>query len=100
MGEKQMYVVLLRFAANRAKASQFMAGHNEWLRRGFDAEVFLLAGSLQDKMGGGILAHNVTLAELQERVDGDPFVVEQVVSAEIIAISPARADDRLAFLLS
>jgi len=31
-----MYVVLLNFAANKARAGDFMAGHKAWLKRGFD----------------------------------------------------------------
>jgi len=31
-------------------------------------------------------------------VNGDPFVIENVVSAEIHEIAPARTDERLAFL--
>jgi hypothetical protein len=32
-------------------------------------------------------------------VNDDPFVVEDVVSAEILELAPSRADERLAFLL-
>jgi hypothetical protein len=32
-------------------------------------------------------------------VNGDPFVAQNVVSAEIVEIAPARADARLEFLL-
>jgi uncharacterized protein YciI len=60
--------------------------------------VFLLVGSLQPNTGGGIVAHNTSLLDLQHRVNDDPFVAENVVNAEIIEISPAKADDRLAFL--
>ena len=94
-----MFVVLLKFSDNKAKAGQFMDGHNQWLRRGFDDGVFLLAGSLQPGRGGGIVAHNTSLAELQGRVNSDPFVVENVVTAEVLQIAPSRADARLQFLL-
>lgn len=94
-----MYIVLLRFASNKAQAGQFMEGHNAWIKRGFDDGVFLLIGSLQPKLGGGIVAHNTSLSELQHRVNDDPFVAQNVVSAEILEISPAKADDRLGFLL-
>ena len=94
-----MFIILLRFSANKGQAGQHMAGHNAWLKRGFDDGVFLLAGSIQPQAGGGIVAHGTTLAELQQRVNDDPFVAEDVVSAEIIGITPARADERLAFLL-
>lgn len=93
-----MFIVLLKFSDNKSRAEQFMEGHKEWLRRGFDDGVFLLAGSLKPNLGGGVLAHNTSLPELQSRVDADPFVAENVVKAEILELAPSRADERLRFL--
>ena len=75
-----MFVVLLRFSDNKGQASDFMEGHNEWIKRGFDDGVFLLVGGLQPSRGGGIVA-------------------QDVVSAEILEIKPAKADERLQFLV-
>jgi uncharacterized protein YciI len=94
-----MFIVLLRFSGNRAEAGRFMEGHREWIARGFDDGVFLLAGSLRPDLGGGILAHNTSLSELQGRLNADPFVAQDVVSAEVLELAPSRADDRLKFLL-
>ena len=94
-----MFIVLLRFSDNKGKAGQFMEGHKDWIKRGFDDGVFLLVGSLQPNQGGAILAHNTSLADLQDRVNADPFVAENVVKAEILEIDPARADSRLDFLV-
>jgi uncharacterized protein YciI len=94
-----MFVVLLKFAENKANAGQFMDGHNAWLRNGFEKGVFQLAGTLQPKHGGAILAHNVALAALQEIVGKDPFVAEKVVSAEIIEIIPSKSSPELRFLM-
>ena len=94
-----MFVVLLRFSANKGQAGQFMDGHNQWIKRGFDDQVFLVVGSLQPNQGGAILAHNTTMADLDARVQQDPFVAEGIVSAEIMEIMPAKADERLRFLL-
>ena len=93
-----MFIVLLKFAANRGQAGQLMEGHKAWLQRGFDDGVFVLAGSLQPNAGGGIVAHNTSLTDLKNRVDGDPFVAENVVSAEILELSASRTDARLDFL--
>ncbi len=94
-----MFVVLLKFSDNKGQAGQYMDGHNAWIKRGFDDDVFLLVGSLQPNRGGGIVAHNTSLADLQSRVNEDPFVMENVVSAEVLEITPAKADERLAFLV-
>jgi uncharacterized protein YciI len=95
-----VFVVLLRFSDHKAKAGQFMEGHKEWIKRGFDDGVFLLVGNLQPNLGGGIVAHNTSLPDLQSRVNNDPFVVENVVKAEIFEIIPARSDARLNFLIN
>lgn len=95
-----MFMVLLKFSANKDRAGRFMAGHMDWIKRGFDDGVFLLAGSLRPDLGGGIVAHNTSLSDLQRRVDNDPFVAEEVVRAEILEIAPSRAEERLSFLLA
>lgn len=94
-----MFVILLKFSKNKDQAGQFMDGHNEWIKSGLADGIFLLVGSLEPKLGGGIVAHNISLSDLQTRVNNDPFVIENVVSAEIIEITPAKVDDRLSFLL-
>ena len=94
-----MFVTLLRFSDNKAKAGEFMEGHKEWIRRGFEDGVFLMSGSLHSNSGGGILAHNTSLSELQARLNEDPFIVENVVRAEILEITPSRAAAPLQFLL-
>lgn len=94
-----MFIVLLKFSSNKSQAGQFMEGHKEWIERGIEDGVFVLVGSLQPNLGGGIVAHNTSLSDLQGRVNDDPFVAENIVSAEILEITPAKVDERLKFLL-
>lgn len=77
-----------------------MENHKAWIKRGFDDGVFLLAGSLEPELGGGILAHNTSLADLQSRLSNDPFVAENVVKPEILELDPGKADERLQFLVN
>jgi len=94
-----MFIILLRFSENKSKAGQFMDDHNKWIQQGYDDGVFLVAGGLQPSLGGGIVAHNSSLTELQNRISRDPFVAENVVCAEILEITPSKVDERLQFLL-
>lgn len=94
-----MYIVLLKFSENKKNASAFMQKHNDWLNHGFDDGVFLVAGSLKPNMGGCIIAHNTSAEELQQRVNEDPFVTENIVTAEIMEISTNQIDQRLNFLV-
>lgn len=93
-----MHIVLLKFAENKGRAADHMAGHNAWLRQGFSDGVFLVAGSLAGGQGGSVIAHGCDRAALEARVAEDPFVAEGVVTAEIVGLSPAVADPRLSFL--
>jgi uncharacterized protein YciI len=94
-----MFLVMLKFSGNKAQAGEHLNGHKEWIKRGFDEGVFLLSGSLQPNLGGAIMAHNVSPSDLSRRVSDDPFVAENIVSAEILEITPSAADERLRFLL-
>ncbi len=94
-----MFVVLLQFSENRREAGEFIAAHDAWLQKGFDDGVFLLAGGLKHAGGAAILAAGLSHSDLVERVEADPFVVNDVVTADVIEISPGRADARLAFLM-
>jgi uncharacterized protein YciI len=95
-----MHVVFLRFGEHKARAGELTESHVEWLTRGFADDVFVLSGTIAPGLGGAILAHNITQAELAERVAEDPFVMHGVVTSEIIEISASRADERLSFLVS
>jgi len=94
-----MFIVNLRFSDNKSQAGSFMEGHNQWIKRGFEDGVFLMAGSLQPGLGGSVIAHGVSREELENRVNEDPFVAENVVTAELLEIEPKKADERLSFLL-
>jgi len=97
-----MFIVLLKFSDNKRNAKEFMAAHKDWIKCGFDDDVFLVVGSLKatDSSGGGIVAHNTSLQSLQKRVNEDPFVEKNIVTAEIVEISENQTDQRLDFLLN
>ena len=94
-----MFIVLLKFSENKSKAGDFMEGHNQWVKRGIDDGVFLVVGSLQPGLGGAVVSHGLSREALEARVSDDPFVVENVVKAEILEIETKMVDDRLSFLL-
>ncbi|MEP3049523.1 MAG: YciI family protein [Roseibium sp.] len=93
-----MFVVTLKFSDNKTEAGAHMAGHKDWIQQGFAKGLFLMVGSLQPNQGGGILAHNTSREDLEAFVQEDPFVSENVVTAEVMEITPARVDNRLEFL--
>ena len=34
-----MFIVLLKLSDNKAQASEFIGGHNEWIKRGFEGRL-------------------------------------------------------------
>ncbi|OJF14257.1 YciI family protein [Couchioplanes caeruleus] len=94
-----MFIVLLRFAENKAAAGEHMPAHQQWINQGLKDQVFLLVGGIQPGPGGAVLAHNMSRSQLQQRLDADPFVIHRVVDAEILEITPSMADPRLDFLM-
>ena len=94
-----MFIVYLKLT-DKSKIAENMDGHNAWLKRGFDEGVFFLAGTIEPKQGGAILAHNIARPDLDVRIAADPFVKNAVVAVEINEITPAKADARLQFLLA
>jgi uncharacterized protein YciI len=85
-----MYIIFLKFGANRSQAGQWMAQHGQWLKQGMDDGVFLMAGSLDQGQGGVVLAQGADRESLLARVAQDPFVEQGVVDAEVHAVAPSR----------
>jgi uncharacterized protein YciI len=95
-----MFVIFLKLAENRHMAGAHLAGHSDWIRQGLDDGVVLLVGSLSGGQGGAIIAHGVALADIDKRLEADPFVAERIVVPEIIEIEPGAVDHRLDFVRS
>jgi len=95
-----MFVIFLKFSDNKAKAKDFMAEHNAWIKQGIEDGVFILAGSLQPKAGGCIIAHNIDRTDLEQLIAQDPFVQQQVVYADIFEVNPSIANEKLSDFLT
>ncbi|AIF46113.1 YciI family protein [Dyella japonica] len=93
-----MFLILLRFSDNKASATDHMSGHKEWIRQGVDVGTFVLVGSIRPGVGGAVIATGTERHLIEQRVAEDPFVIHNVVVAEILDIEPSVTDARLAFL--
>lgn len=93
-----MFITFLKFAENRAAASEFMAAHNDWIAKGFADSAFLCVGSLQPAAGGAILANGESRADHDARIAADPFVAQGIVTAETHEIDPKRTVAALDFV--
>ena len=94
-----MYLISLKFGANRSQASQWAPAHMEWVQGGIDSGALLLAGSLENAQGGVVLAAQMSREALTRWLDDDPFVANSVVTPEIHPVTPSRMADGMAALL-
>ena len=94
-----MFIVSLKFTRKTAPAAELRRRHRAWIERGIDAGVFVLAGALESGEGGIILARDTSRAALRRRLAQDPFVAKNVVTVEILEVSPVFAVEPLRFLL-
>ena len=74
-----------------------MEAHNAWIAKGLADGVFQCVGSL-DVGGGFVLAHGEEHEALLRRVRDDPFVENDVVTAEVHRIDVKRTAPALAHL--
>ncbi len=95
-----MFIVLLKFAANKHLANEWMDAHNIWIKQGFEQKIFLLVGSIKSGLGGAILVNGCSREMLESIVSADPFVQQSIVQPEIYEISPAKWDERLQVLFN
>lgn len=93
-----MFVVLLKFSDNKTAAPEHMAAHNSWIAQGFTDGVFQCVGSLRPATGGAVLVHGESREALEARVRADPFVIHDVVTADIQEIELKRTVSALDFL--
>ncbi|NVK35589.1 MAG: hypothetical protein HWE23_13965 [Rhodobacteraceae bacterium] len=84
-----MHVILLKFGSNKPAAPQFMQAHNDWVSQGLADGIFQCVGSL-DVGGGCILARGEDHDAILRRVNQDPFVENDVVTAEILKVDVNR----------
>lgn len=93
-----MFIILLRFSDNKAAASEYMPDHNAWIAKGFADGVFQCVGSVTPQGGGAILVTGEAADALKTRVNSDPFVEHNVVTAEIIEVDVKKTSAVAEFL--
>lgn len=79
-----MFVIVLDYTQPLTKIDTLMEEHVAFLRRGYQAGVFLASGRQVPRRGGVILAVAPTKDELAARMQSDPFVREGAATFEII----------------
>jgi len=94
-----MFIINLKFSHNKALAAKHMAAHKTWIEDGFNDGIFLGVGSLVPSIGGVLLARSASRDALQDRVNRDPFVIHDVVIADVQEVDFKRTIPDLVLLM-
>jgi uncharacterized protein YciI len=86
-----MFVVTLTYLKPLAEIERLHESHMAWLRRHYEAGLFVASGRRVPRTGGVILARSGDRVALEVAVAEDPFVVEGAASAEIVEFAPTLA---------
>lgn len=84
-----LFIVTLTYRRSAEEVNAQLAGHKDWLAAHAKAGRIPVAGPLEPPTGGLIVAHCADRAELDQMLAHDPFVIHQLVDADVLCVSPA-----------
>lgn len=91
-----MFALVSRYTLPAGQVSALTAAHSEWIARHYASGRILVSGRRDPAAGGVIIAYGNSLAEIEEWITGDPFVVNGAAEYEITAFTatdyPKRCD--------
>ncbi|MHA6723438.1 YciI family protein [Sphingomonas sp. RS2018] len=92
-------IITLTYTAELSAVDALMPAHVDWLRKGFDEGVFLLAGRQVPRVGGVIVSRG-TRDAVEAVAATDPFVTGGVATAAVTEIAISLTADAIAPLLA
>ena len=84
-----LFTVTLTYRADAAVIEAQLPAHRDWLAPHITHGRFLVAGPLEPRTGGLILAHCEDREELDALLAADPFVALGLVDVAVLAAAPA-----------
>jgi len=84
-----LFIVTLTYVRPLEEVNKQLDAHRDWLVANTVAGRIAVAGPLEPRTGGLIVAHCGSRAELDQLMAEDPFVIEELVSVEVLCSTPA-----------
>ncbi|GAA3350404.1 YciI family protein [Amorphoplanes nipponensis] len=94
-----MFVVTLTYVADLAQVDDALPDHIAWLDRQYADGVFAASGPRIPRVGGVILARDLTREDLDRRLAADPFHQRGIAEYAVTEFAPSRAAEGLEPLL-
>lgn len=94
-----MFVVLLTYRADLARIDDALRDHIAWLDQQYADGVFIVSGRRVPRVGGVILARNVSPEDLERRLASDPFRQRGLAEYAVTEFVPSRTAEGFDHLL-
>ncbi|MEV4279729.1 YciI family protein [Actinoplanes xinjiangensis] len=95
-----MFVITLTYRVDLEEIDAALADHIAWLDQQYIDGVFIASGRRVPRVGGVILARDVSAAELEQRLAADPFRSRGLADYAVTEFVVSRAADGFESLLS
>jgi uncharacterized protein YciI len=95
-----MFLVTLTYRADLAEIDAALADHIAWLDQQYADKVFIASGRRVPRIGGVILAWNVSPQELEHRLATDPFHRRGLADYTVTEFIPSRTAEGFEALLT
>jgi uncharacterized protein YciI len=83
-----MFIVLVTYLVPIERIDELVPEHRAFLRRQYDAGLFLASGPRNPRTGGIIIAKGQDREDLLKVLEEDPFYREGAASYELISFDP------------
>jgi uncharacterized protein YciI len=94
-----MFVIVLTYVKPLEVVNRYLAAHVEYLKKQYEAGIFITSGRRIPRTGGVVLALAENGPALRETLGQDPFCVHGVAKYEVIEFSPSMAAPELSWLV-
>ena len=83
-----LFIVTLAYARPLEEVNRQLDAHRDWLVAHTIAGRIAVAGPLEPRTGGLIVAHCADRAELDGMMAEDPFVIDELVDVQVVCATP------------
>lgn len=84
-----LFSIHLQYTRAAADINPHLDAHRRWLIEHMKAGRIIVAGPLEPRTGGLIIACCADVAAMQAMMEQDPFITQQVASYQALACQPA-----------
>ena len=92
-----MFIISITYKVDLNIVDKFLESHIEFLDKYFKSNIFLLSGRKNPRIGGIIIADNVTENEVNEIIKEDSFYINNIANYEITEFTPSRFNEKIKF---